>query len=487
MRGASPPTLRASAPAAAERSIPTPARPSGRVPPQETDPVPVAYGSAQPRWFGVAPPSVLLALTLVGFVLALVLFGTGRWPLGLIAGGVALLLGTLFLEVAKRKPDAALTRRSREALVDARARAGSVIEALAIRSRAGREAALLRLELRRLYAARRDLLTAFGDAVYRGAHADGLRARLEELDDRARGLDAELHRLALETRDGIENARIAVQPTQMVPAVMISTPEPYPPPDEGNPAQPAIVPEPAPPPDEASAAAARPRADTRPRPHDSEDQRPRNSRGRSEKCSSCAAASSSCSRFPRIRRERRRRRRPPEGRRRRQARVCISGSRPCAHEAALSAQVKSVTTEIRALESRVGNVSTHLAALQQDIALHQRRLDKLNEALHDGDGSLRALREEYTVAMQRLDMRLVEIYKQRPPRRWRSCCSRAASTICSTSSRTSARSQSQDRRIAAEVKQARGGGPRTAPGDAPLARSAPQLRCAPCRSASASM
>jgi hypothetical protein len=215
------------------------------VPPDETGPVPVSHARAEPRWFGVAPSLLLLVLTVVAVVAAVAFFVVGHWALGLIAGGVAVLLATVFLEVARRKPDAEVSRRSLEAVDDARARAGSVIEALAIRGRASRQAALLRLELRRLYARRRELLAAFGDAVYRGASSDGLRGEIEALDERAQTLDAELHALAVSTRERVENARLAVQQTQM-----LSVPEPYPPPDEGDPAQPAIVPEPAPPPDE---------------------------------------------------------------------------------------------------------------------------------------------------------------------------------------------------------------------------------------------
>jgi hypothetical protein len=215
------------------------------LPPEETGPVPVHVVSSGPRWFGVAPALLLLALTAAAAVIAIALFASGRWPYGLIAGGAAILLATAFLEVGRRKPDSELSRRSLDAVDDARARAGSVIEALAIRSRAGRQAALLRLELRRLYVRRRDLLTAFGDAVYRGASADGLRGELEALDARAQSLDAELHDLVIRTHERVEKSRLAVQGTQRM-----IVPEPYPPPDEGNPPQPAIVPEPSPPPDE---------------------------------------------------------------------------------------------------------------------------------------------------------------------------------------------------------------------------------------------
>jgi len=220
------------------------------LPATETGEVPVTYVRSEPRWFGVAPPLVLLVLTIVGLVAGVFLVATGDWPFGLIVLGLALFLGTAFLEVARRKPGGEAARRSLDAMDDVRSRAGSILEALAVRSRASREAALLRIELRRLYQRRRDLLTAFGDAVYRGAEAEGLRRQLTELDERARRLDDELHALAIDARDRIEKARMSVGETQMLPVAATSVPEPYPPPDEGSPAQPAVVPEPGPPPDE---------------------------------------------------------------------------------------------------------------------------------------------------------------------------------------------------------------------------------------------
>ena len=215
------------------------------VPPSETGPVPVAYEVTQPHWFGVTPPIALLVLALAALAAAVVLFAAGDWPIGLILVGVSILVFTGFLEVARRKPDTAVTRMSADAFDGMRTRAGSALEALAARNRAGREIVRLRHELARVHAHRRDLLTVFGDAAYRGAPTDDLRAELERVDTRAAELDAEVQRVAAEGRARIERARLAVQETQMV-----SVPEPYPPPDEGNPPTPSPIPEPLPPPDE---------------------------------------------------------------------------------------------------------------------------------------------------------------------------------------------------------------------------------------------
>jgi murein DD-endopeptidase MepM/ murein hydrolase activator NlpD len=86
-----------------------------------------------------------------------------------------------------------------------------------------------------------------------------------------------------------------------------------------------------------------------------------------------------------------------------------------AHESALNGQIGGLTTQIQALESRVGDVSSQLSALQADLALHQRRLAKLDELYRLQTIRFRNLRHEYTISVQRLDQRLVTIYKQNSP------------------------------------------------------------------------
>ena len=54
-----------------------------------------------------------------------------------------------------------------------------------------------------------------------------------------------------------------------------------------------------------------------------------------------------------------------------------------AKESRLLGQIHDVTAEIRQLETRVGDVSQKLSILEHDLALHQRRLDRLNELASD--------------------------------------------------------------------------------------------------------
>jgi murein DD-endopeptidase MepM/ murein hydrolase activator NlpD len=90
-------------------------------------------------------------------------------------------------------------------------------------------------------------------------------------------------------------------------------------------------------------------------------------------------------------------------------------ARAQAKESHLSAQIGGLTTQIHTLEHQVGDVSAWLTSLQSDLALHQRRLDKLNQLYRLQTIRFHYLRHEYNLAVQRLDLRLVEIYKQNQP------------------------------------------------------------------------
>ena len=219
------------------------------LPPHETGQVPIHYAVAEARFFGVTPATLLFGLAGASVVLAVVLFVTGHWPLGLVFVGVALLCLAGFLEVARRKPDAPVARATGEALWTLRQRAEAALETVSARSQASAQLRGLRRELDELSAARHSRLLALGEATYRGDHARAAAIRLElrGLDDRAVAIEAEAARVLADAEARVRQARIQVQPTEMV-----DVPEPYPPPDEGTPPVPAPVPEPYPPPDEGS-------------------------------------------------------------------------------------------------------------------------------------------------------------------------------------------------------------------------------------------
>jgi hypothetical protein len=198
---------------------------------------------AEPRFHGVAEPVPLLVVSVGIGAIALVLFVSGHWPFGLILLGLAGLLFVAFLDLLHRRPNAPFARRSR----DTRERVGSAVETWRVRAATTAEARRIQNGLAQVDSARKLAFLRLGEAVYRedaAAEAEA-RTQLRELDERAAALHTELDGRLEDADERIRKAQLAVQGTMMV------TPnEPYPPPGEATPPEPAIVPEPYPPPDE---------------------------------------------------------------------------------------------------------------------------------------------------------------------------------------------------------------------------------------------
>ena len=225
---------------------------------EEQEPGPVTMQVAEPRWFGVTPPQLLLGVTGAVLVLSIVLFAVGHWPYGLILLGLAALLLAAFVEAARRRPGAHPTVRAGAVV---RERTQSKLEELRARSTATAEARRIQSGLLLVEDERRQALSELGAAAHaRDSTAEAAaRAKLAELDEQEASLSRELEERLWAAGERIRKAKLPVQDTMMVlptepapppneadppqPAVV---PEPYPPPDEGDPPQPAVVPEPSP-------------------------------------------------------------------------------------------------------------------------------------------------------------------------------------------------------------------------------------------------
>jgi len=185
------------------------------VPPNETGPVPVAVAHATPRWFGLAPPTVLFALAVVLLVVAVVLLVLGSWVAGLVLLGLALLFAAGFLEAGRRKPDTPIVSASIGAVDSARARAGYTAQAFLTRSSARKEIGRRRGEAMRLQSDRERLLAQLGAAVYAGADGEAERASITALDERIAGLEQEASEIAASAQERVQAARRQVQPTEI--------------------------------------------------------------------------------------------------------------------------------------------------------------------------------------------------------------------------------------------------------------------------------
>jgi murein DD-endopeptidase MepM/ murein hydrolase activator NlpD len=84
-------------------------------------------------------------------------------------------------------------------------------------------------------------------------------------------------------------------------------------------------------------------------------------------------------------------------------------------EAALKADIASVTTKIRRLERQEVDVSRKLSVLERDLALHRRRLDQLRELYRLQSENLVFLRAQYKLAVRRLSLRIIEVYESGNP------------------------------------------------------------------------
>jgi ABC-type phosphate transport system auxiliary subunit len=89
----------------------------------------------------------------------------------------------------------------------------------AARSRASRDVLAARSELTRLRAEFRRTQLSLGGAAYRedAAETVRLRARMRELEERARTLERGTHRAVGEAEQQIGEERLAIQPTEIVP------------------------------------------------------------------------------------------------------------------------------------------------------------------------------------------------------------------------------------------------------------------------------
>ena len=86
-----------------------------------------------------------------------------------------------------------------------------------------------------------------------------------------------------------------------------------------------------------------------------------------------------------------------------------------AKEARLTRQISDVTVQIRSLEGKVGDVSQKLSILERDLALHQRRLDRLNALFEFETERLNFLRRQYASVLRQLNLRMIDIYETRDP------------------------------------------------------------------------
>jgi hypothetical protein len=219
-----------------------------QVPPEETGEVPVNMVMTTPRYFGVAPPLALFALAVASLVLGIVFLVTGSVIVGALLLVAAALFSALVAASARRlaqTPAAQVTGRAYERVRD---RAGFVVEAVGVHSRARAELLRLRHEVLELGGRRTEAARALGEAVYRGdlGEVEAARTRMSELDRALADKESEMTSVAAEANERLQRAQLRARPTAVVEPPDV--PEPMPVPSE--PPGPVTVPEPSPIPSE---------------------------------------------------------------------------------------------------------------------------------------------------------------------------------------------------------------------------------------------
>jgi hypothetical protein len=236
------------------------------LPPVETVPGPVMHESIERRWLGLPARFVLLCLGFASFGAAIGLFATGSWAWGIVMLLLAIILLAALGEANRRNAGVWMQHSSR-LTADGRAHAATAAEVWRTKLDASLDRWRTRSRLDAIDVERGPALQALGKAVWRGDKLGERQARqrLVELEQEAKRIEDELAERLAGADERIRKARLPVQDTVMVAPnepgsvggeAAAARPEepgpspPYPPPDEGNPPQPAQVPEQYPPPDE---------------------------------------------------------------------------------------------------------------------------------------------------------------------------------------------------------------------------------------------
>jgi hypothetical protein len=186
-----------------------------QMPPHETMASPVDVSVAMPRYFGIAPPTLLFGIATATLAVAIVLAILAHWLAALVLAAAVLLEIALFLGVARRKPDTIVARVSARTILRARERAAWLVQATSVRTEAGRLLAPIRRELLALGERRERQLRDLGAAVYEGDDeaANRLTGDLQRLDDEKRQKEAEMEAIADSAQQRLEKGRLHVQPT----------------------------------------------------------------------------------------------------------------------------------------------------------------------------------------------------------------------------------------------------------------------------------
>lgn len=186
-------------------------------PPTEVRDVPIDVRHAEPRYFGLSPPILVLSLGAGLLVLGVFLLVSGSVALGAIAIVLAACLLPTFLAGARRWPDTPIARAGISTADRVRDEADVAVTSISTWSRAGRDAVRLRKEQFRLRRERDGKISELGRSVFADdGRAEELKAAAKELDGRIAANERELQRSIAGARRSVRKDRKAVVATEVI-------------------------------------------------------------------------------------------------------------------------------------------------------------------------------------------------------------------------------------------------------------------------------
>jgi hypothetical protein len=179
--------------------------------------VPIDVQHAEPRYFGLATPGLVLVAAAALLVLGVALIATGAVVVGLVALAAAVCLLPAFLAGARRWPETRVAQLGVSTADRVRDEAGVAGESISAWSRAGREVVRLRREQYRLRRDRDAKIRQLGPSFYSDdGRADELKAAAQALDERMASNARELQRTVAGARRQSRKGRATVVPTEVI-------------------------------------------------------------------------------------------------------------------------------------------------------------------------------------------------------------------------------------------------------------------------------
>jgi hypothetical protein len=186
-------------------------------PPPDPAVLPVGIRPAEPRFFGLGSPAVILSIAVGLIVLGIVLVVIGALAAGVIAIVLGVCLLPIFFAGARRWPNTPLASASLRTADRVRGDANVAVESISTWSKAGLDLVRHRRQQFQLRRERDAKIRELGVSVYaEDGRADELKAAAKELDRRIEANERTMQRTIAGARRRVRKERAAVDATEVI-------------------------------------------------------------------------------------------------------------------------------------------------------------------------------------------------------------------------------------------------------------------------------